>query len=754
MTTQEMNSVDALRAILDNLEMEQSMKNKNESISYINQPEKIAISSNNGEQAQVTYNGQYQNAFYNFTINLPRPALGVKSLELLSVNIPQCQVNLPDESLIFFYYKLKTATNADNSQTVLVDRPGISGANRNMHFVRLLPSYYKKEFVQNYPTLGFNRTFTNYADLAIELEKACANDLLLEKTPGILQGEFIPNDISIVYGEISNKFVLVGNNTDEVWTPDAFILNPATLYQVNNIVTYNEVNYISRLNNNPVNAALIIYHYTIEQEFKKYNIARDGETFYTAVADSQGADVTNTTYFLPSEYDPAVNYGDARIGFNCIYNELWYVSIFPDANTGNQPDISPSFWRLQPYSGTGAVVLKIYDWTSLGYYVANNVAFYEGLYYRAITAQEFVPPTGDPLSSTYWAIINYDDIPATYIPSRWRNDVANVAFNTVYSAADALYYTCIASNTGIDPTDPVEGPNYWIPSGWNSVVNYSTVSPEGGLTNFPVYYEDKWYSSTGLIVNLNKTPTQKAYWNDGTGVMNWWEIYENATFGHTYLSAGYEDPNVFEFADDIQQLSRLYDFDFAELGLGGGLALFSIPPQPIAQYQTLNLRLGFTWDGVYSWDGNTILTGISKNVYRDGSIPAMLFNRLRPVPLYQVSGLSGGVATIPYGDPYNATAYTADGFANLVYSSIINIYTNIVGPSTTDTERNINLLDTVPINCANLGITFYNPVISNKLTKIPNDVYSVYFEFRREDGEPYYFSNNAIITLTLGLTYK
>jgi hypothetical protein len=111
MATQDTNKEDALRMILDNLEMEQFMKNKNETISYVNQPEKISISSNNGEQAQVTYNGQFQNAFYNFTVNLPRPALGVKSIELLSANIPQCQVNLPDESLIFFYYRLENRFN-------------------------------------------------------------------------------------------------------------------------------------------------------------------------------------------------------------------------------------------------------------------------------------------------------------------------------------------------------------------------------------------------------------------------------------------------------------------------------------------------------------------------------------------------------------------------------------------------------------------------------------------------------------------
>ena len=41
MTTQEMNTADALRAILDNLEAEQAVKNSRETISYINKPENI-----------------------------------------------------------------------------------------------------------------------------------------------------------------------------------------------------------------------------------------------------------------------------------------------------------------------------------------------------------------------------------------------------------------------------------------------------------------------------------------------------------------------------------------------------------------------------------------------------------------------------------------------------------------------------------------------------------------------------------------
>jgi hypothetical protein len=490
MSTQDMNTADALRAILDNLEAEAANKNTLVTGLYINQPEKIAVSSNNAEQAQLTYNGQFQNSFANFTVTLPRPALDVKSIELLSANIPQCQVNIPDESLIFFYYRIKTQNDFTYTKTIFLEQPNLD----NIHYIRLLPSYYKQELVQNYPTLGFNKTFNNYTELAAELAKACANDLIYLKRPvSPAFDEFIPNDISITYNQDINKFEMEGNNAFTQWD---FIesWNGLNTWVVNSIVTYNNIVYIAIQNVAPTNTA---------------------------------------------------------------------------------PDVDTSNWQV-----------------------------YTGQYY-------------------------------------------------------------------------------------------------------------------------------------------------------TYLSAGYEDPNVYSFAQTIQDLSFTWDFDFRNLSNLYQFALYSIPPQPIAQYQTLNLRLGFSWDGIFTWDDNTILTGIIGDVYQNGSIPCMLFNRLRPVPYYQLLLGSPGLGTQPLdsGDPYTATIYTADNFCNLVYSSIINIYTNIIGPSTVDTERNNNLLATVPLACNNLGITFYEPRISNKLTRITKDIYTIYLEFRREDGQPYYFSNNAIITITLGLTY-
>jgi hypothetical protein len=105
------------------------------------------------------------------------------------------------------------------------------------------------------------------------------------------------------------------------------------------------------------------------------------------------------------------------------------------------------------------------------------------------------------------------------------------------------------------------------------------------------------------------------------------------------------------------------------------------------------------------------------------------------------------------GDIEDVYVYTADGYCNLVYSSIISIYTTIVGTSTVDTQRNANLLAMIPMDVGNLGVAMVGNYIDNALTKIQGDIYSIYIELRDENGEPYYLTNNATTTLLIKLTY-
>jgi hypothetical protein len=480
-----MDTSDELLQILQNIEDEQATKKVAETISYLNKPEKIAISSNNAEPESNVYNQQTGNSFCNFTINLPRAAVGIKSLELLNANIPQAQVCIPDESLIFYYYKIKSQVNSTINQTIFKESPNIN----NMYYIRLLPSYYKPDLIVNPQLYGFNRSFNSYQDLATELSKACSNDLAYNSSIGQVE-QFSPNDISITFNEEFNKFQMIGNNYLTPWEDNSIpIWNNTINYSIDTIVEYNG-------------------------------------SYYIALED----------------------------------------------NIGN------------------------------------------------------IPP-------------NHNDI--------WK------------------------------------------------------------LYTYPFY---------------------------------------------TYFSAGYEDPNVFTFANALFTIFTEWDFNFLS-DEDVANRIYSIPIQPILQYQTLNLRLGFTFNGIYNWSYNT---NVGLNANGGSDILVSVFNRLRPVPLYRTfAGLGGSSGIVNIGStPFNNPTYTADSYANLVYSSIVNIYCSFIGPSTTDTQRNSSLLSIVPFNAGNLGITFYEPKISNKLTKITKDIYSMFFEFRREDGQPYYFPNSAIITLQFALSYE
>ena len=220
------------------------------------------------------------------------------------------------------------------------------------------------------------------------------------------------------------------------------------------------------------------------------------------------------------------------------------------------------------------------------------------------------------------------------------------------------------------------------------------------------------------------------------------QFFNDNSIFNSYLIAGYEIDDVKILQQYIRSVSQ---------GLGGDCDATSVPGQPFIANQTLARRLGFTWDGTgLRTDINTILTeGISY-----GSTIALYINRLRPLLPYDIvlDVLFEGNELGAFYD-VDRNPYTADGYCNLVYSSIINIYTTIIGTSSVDTQRDGNLLAMVPMNCGNLGVAIVDNYINTRLTKIQPDIYSIYFELRDENGEPYLLTNNATVSLLLKLTY-
>jgi hypothetical protein len=244
------------------------------------------------------------------------------------------------------------------------------------------------------------------------------------------------------------------------------------------------------------------------------------------------------------------------------------------------------------------------------------------------------------------------------------------------------------------------------------------------LTNDRVYYDGDWY------VSLRQGRNERPDITPPIGTPPFWQLSSPELKLFTGLNA------------------MTYNYD-----LGASLfpLIVGIPGQPfssssVRENRTLNTRLGFTWNGLnLTYPPFEDITN-----YSTASLNTLLYNRLRPIPEYAPApdlNLEAPITTVE-------DTYTADAFANLVYSSVINVYTRIVGGSTTDTQRNTNLLAIVPLACANLGVTFTGSFIDNPLTKMDKDIYSLDILLYTETGLPYWISNNGIATFTLKLTYE
>ena len=179
-----------LQQIIDEADKTSIAKLETTYQSVLNQPSLIAISSTSALQPTAYTSSVSETSFNSFTVNLPRPALNVDSIQLLSMNAPQAQVNIPDNALCFWFYKMATQNfrwqeydsettyvpgdnvsifDGDNSiwnswkavETNTNSEPALDNGNWiktstfkyespnifNLFCVRLLPSYYKNELV-------------------------------------------------------------------------------------------------------------------------------------------------------------------------------------------------------------------------------------------------------------------------------------------------------------------------------------------------------------------------------------------------------------------------------------------------------------------------------------------------------------------------------------------------------------------------------------------------------------------------------
>ncbi len=717
-----------------------------------NKPSLISISSADRDSETVNQTPYSQTAFSSFSVNLPRPALDVDSIQLMSSNLPMCNNNIPDTAAVFWYYRLSLYS-------------GVIPNSNNLFMNRLLPSYYKPEFVNDAAVFAFNKTFLNYAALSTEMAKASANDLAYNNWTTIvrpaLEGPslndtanayipFRPNDMLVAYNTNNtnyNKFQGTGLND----TPATAAYNSATTYALGAIVA-------TPLSYAPYNFATI---------YALGDVVISNFVLYRSLANSNLGEAL---------YDESKwkNIGDL-----CFWNRpQTYISL-QAANTNHTPASSPTFWKeigvdyIQAWDVTityniGRVVVYngvLYISTEQVY---NNIpssengwaeASLSGFYRYLITGPQdpnvipaqagvnpFVVDTFPKLQWNKYALYEVGDR-VEYDGQLWRCvqqnqnaipqqvDTIWSAGATFYSAGTILRYRGVvyrAITLVPQGFQPDSYSNFWRQItfwGWDNCEWSSTTTYN--LDDSVIYDGKTWRLADDSSLNDPPSPSNAA----------WDEI----------------DPDRFS-APSYGLFTTSTNFDFVEqvddiilLPFPVGIQAQPFNPRP---RRLLNTITGFTFNGIFNAEAFQSLTTPDQ----DRSVLSQLtaqFNRLRPVPVYDEEvPIDGLGATLR--DPLSTASYTytADGYCNLVYSSIISTYCDVVGPSSIDTQRTSNLLAVNSMNCGNLGISFYAPYLDNPLTKVQNNIYSIFVEFRDEFGDPYYFTNNAVVTLTFKMTYK
>ena len=343
------------------------------------QPERLLISSqqtilNNFNPTTEIQEGEY----YRFTVNLPRPCIGVKSIQLSRASIPNIVANINDNQTMFWYYKLPSQGTSSHAPVAL--------SASYLHMVRLLPSYYKPELMTNGFTYGQNRTFTSYQDLADELAKSCAQDPI-----GTATSYYIPGDISITYDTTKNKFIFKGNDTSTLGDG-----SPAYYYVY---AGFNDTNIQTVYNAVLPYMKIYDYNYNVTQTFPP-NPYVAGQTlnvklgFTTSFTNSVVLTVSNANTITAMNYRPFPGaYSSLLSGANFITSSYQFyadsycslvntniVSIYTDIVAGssldsglnnnllacvplNTPNLGVSFYQTTLSTPLTKIVEQIYSVT-------------------------------------------------------------------------------------------------------------------------------------------------------------------------------------------------------------------------------------------------------------------------------------------------------------------------------------------------------------------------------------------------------
>ena len=666
----------------------------------LNQPALMSVSSVNA-QPQESGDG-----FSSFTIDLPRPLLSVKALEMLTCNMPLCTQNIPDTACVFWYYRISMYSGKYPNPN-------------NLYWVRLLPSYYKPEFVRDFENYGYNQTFNGYSDVATQLALATTQDLAQvnfvdsDAGPPFYRIQYFPdNEVKITYDSAINKFKFSGNEGlpyDEA--------DPELYYnKYSAIATYAQGNIV-------VDTVYVQGEgYLVYESLVGANTGNplpvspaNSTAFWTRYYQGEGvAAYSNITAYLKGQFVERLN-----VLYRAFQNT--FGSQPPSANWTANPVYTP----LYRYLATGPTDPNVSfmqgtsqrTWSEYALYEEQDNVLYKGIPYKASKQNlENEPfPVPNATDNAYSASVQYN--------------VGDYVFYT------SKYYINVSASKGIAPTGA-----FTNNANWNFIIYdvARTTYQAGDIVYYPSGYTDIAFfkcllsfppanSLTGDSVRFGLNPYwQATYWATGTAVA------QVPFVGLAKISAD---------LDMMDDLFGSIQYPYPE----------SIPPQPFNPNpkRLLNSILGFTWNGKFNPDALSVIYG---QVAVSGSTATtQLFNRLRPLPPYISYALSGPLTA---GSVNLDPTLTAAGYGVLVYTSIVNVYATIAGAKTLDTQRNTNLIGTMTASAGNLGIAFAASFIDTPLDQYEGDIYSITFSFTDEYGEPYPFTNNAAVSMTFRMRYK
>jgi hypothetical protein len=321
------------------------------------------------------------------------------------------------------------------------------------------------------------------------------------------------------------------------------------------------------------------------------------------------------------------------------------------------------------------------------------------------------------------------------------------------------FYTISAQSQGIIPnasywvstTLPADTtlPNYWDMSlaSLQSVKLLPSTTPPESLPIFAENYNlvNRTYTDYGDLVAALQTcatvPITATIPNDVTFQYN--PSLNKIVFvpdvagnpDSYYIPCGFEDPTIVYTQAAINNLDPFVNW---------------------TPGYTLNLRLGFTWNGLAQDPFEVNPYGsitVNSVVYPDGdmTVANVFFAFMRPIdPRYLVA---------PYSKiNWAQNTVTANNYGDLVNTSCVRVYTDVTLGSTQDSNNKTftdaeGLLSIVPVNTTNLGVGFYQNNFNNELTKIPDIIPEIGIRLVNDQGLPYVLPNSATVLLECAMTY-